>query len=489
MGLTQKAFKSGFWVSALRVAIKGFGFIRLVVLARLLTPKDFGIMAVVMVSIDFLYQFSNFAVGKALIQKSGDIEDYLGTVWIQSICRGILIYCILYFTAPFMASFFKNPEAEQYIRVAAFSPLVLGFLNPRVIYIDRELEFRKKFILGTSSTAVDIVISICFAFILRNVWALIIGLLAGNVARVMLSYRILPPAFRINFDISKAAEIYHFGKWLFLNQILTFASGRMGDVMIGRLISVTSLGYYQMALKIANLIPGELTHVLSQTLFPAYSKIKDNMARFRKVIFKVAQFNSAVGLPLAVLTCYFAPEIVFYVLGDQWMTVVPIVRILTVNMLLNYIGAGFGPLFLSLGRTDLVFKLQIFALCILLPLMYFLTSKYGPIGTAWSLVIAKICVLPVSRTIIFRILGCSFFEYLKWIKEPVLASLGMVGVLYLFQYLIPAQSVPLIKAVVLLLLAIGSYYGFLLFLLNHYKSELAIYLSWRGLRKMLLGKT
>jgi O-antigen/teichoic acid export membrane protein len=489
MSLTQRVFKSGFWISALRVAVKGLGFIRLVVFARLLTPQDFGIMAVVLVSIDFLYQASNFAVSKALIQKEGDIEGYLGTSWIMGMCRGVLIYSILFFAAPLMASFFNNPDAAKYIRVAAFSPLVLAFGNPRMVYIERELEFQKKFIYEVIGTFLDILVSLVIAFIFRNVWALIAGLLAGNLARFILTYVIVKPFVKLHFDFAKATEIFHFGKWLFLNQILGFTSGRMGDVILGRLISVTSLGYYQMAMKVANLIPEELTHVLSQVLFPAYSKIKDDAGRFRNAVFRVGQLNSIIGLPMTILTCYFAPEIVLYVLGEQWISAIPIVRILAVNMLLGYIGSSFGPFFLSAGRTDIIFKLQIYTLLVLFPAMYLLTLQYGAVGTALALIVAKLAVFPVSRVIIFRMLNCSFFEYFKWVREAVLASSGMLGILFLFDYLTPVPPYPVIKTIVLFLLAIGGYYGLLLLFLSYYKSELRVYLSWQGLKKVLAAKT
>ena len=488
MSLTQKAFKSGFWISALRVAVRGMGFIRLVILARLLTPKDFGIMAVVLVSIDFLYHFSNIATGMALIQKKGDIEDYLGTAWLTSLVRGSLIFLILYFAAPPLASFFNNMEAAQYIRVAAFSPLILTLCNPRLVYLEKELEFNKKFVYEVIGTTVDIVVSIAIAFIYRNVWALITGLLAGNFCRFIVSYCIIPKLFRLNFDPAKAAELFHFGKWIFLNQILIFSSGRLGDVMIGKLINVTTLGFYQMAMKVATLIPEEITHVLSQVLFPAYSKIKDDMGRLRHAIFRVGQLNSIIGLPIAILTCYFAPEIVLYILGDQWLPAVPLVRILAFNTLLNYVGSSFGPFFLSLGRTDLIFKLRIYSLCVLFPSMYILTTKYGAVGTAMALLVTTLFVLPVSRMIIFRILGCSFFEYLKWQKEAALASAAMVAVLLISQYLIPTGPYPLLKTLVLLILGAGSYYGVLLVCLRHYKSELVQYLSWSGLRKALMGR-
>ncbi len=182
-GLSQRTVRGGFWAFLLRIVQQIFSLARLVILARLLAPHDFGLMGIALLTMSTLETFSQTGFQQALIQKKATIASYLDAVWTVLIIRGFVLFGILYFAAPLAASFFDVPEAKAIIQVIGLSVLFQAFTNIGVIYFQKELEFNKEFIYQSAGTLADFSVAILGVLILRNVWALVFGLLAGNAVR------------------------------------------------------------------------------------------------------------------------------------------------------------------------------------------------------------------------------------------------------------------------------------------------------------------
>ena len=212
--LSRRVVKGGVWVFALRITQQIFYLIRLIILARILAPHDFGLLGIAMLTMMTLETFSQTGFQAALIQKKENIDAYLNSAWTVGIIRGFILFIILYFIAPYISIFFKTPQAEPIIRVIGFSFLIQAFTNIGVIYFQKELEFNKQFVYKLTGTLADFVVAVSAALLLRSVWALVFGLLAGNATRLVVSYFIHPYRPHINFDMGKAKELFGFGKWV-----------------------------------------------------------------------------------------------------------------------------------------------------------------------------------------------------------------------------------------------------------------------------------
>ena len=212
--LSQRVVVSGFWVFALRVVNRAFSFIRLIILARVLAPDDFGLMGIALLTMATLDTFSQTGFQAALIQKKEDINHYLNASWTVLILRGSILFAILYIIAPFAAHFFNAKEAEVIIRVIGLSFLIQAFTNIGVIYFQKELEFNKLFIYSFVGTLSDFVVAVSAALILKNVWALVFGSLAGSTTMCIMSYFIHPYRPKFDFHPGKAKELFGFGKWI-----------------------------------------------------------------------------------------------------------------------------------------------------------------------------------------------------------------------------------------------------------------------------------
>ena len=380
--LSQRAVISGFWAFLLRTVKQLFSLLRLVILARILAPQDFGLMGVALLSMATLETFSQTGVQQALIQKKCEIKSYLDSVWTVLILRSFILFTILYLIAPFAATFFDAPDAKPIIQVIGLSVIFQAFTNIGVIYFQKELEFNKQFVYQLSGTLTDFFVAVIAALILKNVWAIVFGLLAGNAAMLITSYLIHPYRPHLSFDIGKARELFGYGKWILGSSILVFLTTQGDDIFAGKLLGTTALGLYQMAYLISNLPATEITHVISQVMFPAYSKIQDDIPKLRETYLKVLQLTAFISFPITSLIFALAPDFTMIFLGKKWMPMVPTIQILVFAGLVRSIAATSGPIFYAVGKPRIETKWQMVRLFVMAVLIYPFTIKWKILGTS-----------------------------------------------------------------------------------------------------------
>jgi lipopolysaccharide exporter len=421
--LSQRAVKSSFWVFFLRMTQQLLGFARLIILARVLAPNDFGLMGISLLMMSTLETFSQTGLQQALIQKKEEINSYLDTVWTFSIFRGAILFGVLYMIAPYAAIFFDSPEAKPIIQVIGISIILKAFTNIGVIYFQKELEFNKQYIYQLSGTVSDFVVSVILVLLLGNIWALVYGLIAGNIAMLIISYLIHPYRPHLNFNFRKVKELFGYGKWVMWSTILAFLVTQGDDILVGKILSATALGLYQMSYKISNLPATEITHVISQVTFPLYSKIQDDDVRLRESYLKVFQFITFVSFPITGLIFVLSSDFTTLFLGDKWLQMVPSMKILVLEGLVRSIAASSGNLFYAMGKTKIDTKLQVIRFILLVTLIYPLTIKWGIFGTSIA-VFFSISISCIGFSIItLKIIKCSLKRCVSILLIPLFITL------------------------------------------------------------------
>ncbi len=433
--LSQRVVKGGFWVFLFRIVNRGFSLIRLIILARILSPNDFGLMGIALLTISTLETFSQTGFQQALIQKKEDIQSYLNSAWTVLILRGFILFVILYFIAPYAAIFFDATEAKPIIRVIGFAILFRAFTNIGITYFKKELEFNKEFIYQFSGTLADFIVAISAVLILENVWALVLGLLAGSIVRCFISYLIHPYRPRLNFNSEKIKELFGFGKWIMGSSILVFLITQGDDIFVGKILGTTALGFYQLAYRISNMPATEITHVISQVSFPAYSKLQDNIPKLREAYLKVLQLTAFLSFPIAGLIFVLAPDFTKIFLGEKWMPMVPSMMVLALCGLIRSIGAT-TIIFKSVGKPEISTKLQFARLILLVIIIYPLTIKWGILGASLAVLLSILPVEPISFYLTIKIIKCRIWEFGKLIVLPMLGVVIMVFTLLISKFFI-----------------------------------------------------
>jgi O-antigen/teichoic acid export membrane protein len=418
--LSKKVVHGGIWVFSLRLVNRGLGFIRTIILARLLAPEDFGLLGIGMLSIATIETFSQTGFGHALIQKREDIDSYLDTAWTVSVIRGIVLFLILFVSAPLIAKFFNSNQATLVIRFIAISTLITGFKNIGVLFFFKKLEFNKQFIYELSGTLFDLSVAITLAFILRNVWALIWGGLAGNLIRLFMSYILHPYRPKLKIEKSKAKDLFCFGKWIVGSGIIGFLINQGDDIFVGKMLGITALGVYQMAFVLSNSPATEITHVVSQVTFPAYSKLKNNIPKLRNSYLKVLQLTMFFSAPLCGAIFILSPEFTQLVMGDKWMPIVPVMKILVFAGLIRALAGVSGIIFYAVGKPKIDTILQIARLTVLVALIYPFTINFGLTGLSVAVLLSIFITNIGYGLIAINITKCCAKEFSKKIIIPFL---------------------------------------------------------------------
>jgi len=360
--LKTRVVRSGFWVSLLRITTRLFELARTIILARILAPEDFGLFGIALLAMAALDTFSQTGFSAALIQKKGDTKSYLDTAWTVQVIRGILLALIAFAIAPYVSVFFDAPAAKPILQVIALSVLLQGFINIGVVFFQKELEFHKQFVYMLSGTFADVSVAITVAFLLRSVWALVFGLLAGNLVRMVISYFVHPHRPRLGFNQQQFKELFGFGKWIFGISIITFLFNQGDSAFVGKVLGVTALGFYQLAYRIGQLPATEYAKVISHITFPAYSKLQDDFSKLKTGFLKTLNITLIFMVPLTGGIFVLAPEFTQIFLTEKWMPIIPVLRILVIAGMFRALVTTGGALFVGVGKPNLDYRMNLIRL-------------------------------------------------------------------------------------------------------------------------------
>ncbi len=404
MGYTKIAIKGISWMSIFRVVTRILSFLKIAVLARVLTPSQFGVFGIASLVLAFLEILTETGVNIILIQVKKDIKEYLDSAWVVSIIRGIIIFLGIIVTAPFVASFFKTPDALGILLLISLVPLIRGFINPAEVKFRKELNFSYEFWFRSFIFLVDSVVAIFFALVTHSVYSLVFGLLAGAIVEVIVSFILIKPIPKLKFKSNYLKEILHKGKWITAYGILNYFSENGDNIVVGRVLGSSALGIYQMAYKISILPITEVSDVINQVIFPVYTKIEGDIKRLIKAYLKTMILISMGAMVIGGIIYSFPTEIVRILLGSQWLPIVPVLKILSVYGILRALTGPSSALFLSRGKQSYVTAMIFVRFIVLVITIYPLVVVYGMIGAGYSALLSVVVEIPVIVFLVYRVL-------------------------------------------------------------------------------------
>lgn len=384
--LRGRATRGGVWLLGLRLFDQAFRVARLLILARLLDPRHFGLLGVALLALAALQTFSETGLREALVQRRGPVGPHLQTAWTVQLLRGLGLAALLWLVAPAVGGFFESPDAVPIVRWLALSFAIEGLSNVATVEFQRELRFGRQFALQATGTLVDFVVSVALALWLRDARALVFGLLAGQAAQLVAGYVLRPFLPRLRLELARARELWGFGRWMAGSAILTFLGTQGDDVVVGKLLGIGMLAYYQLAYRVASLPATEIARLVTAVLFPALSRLQEEPERLRRAWIDAVRATSFVAFPVAAALLLLAPELTGPLLGERWLPAVVPLQILAVNGLVRSI-VGPGPLFVAVGRPQEKVRAQAAGLAALAIAVVPLTLAYGVAGAAWAAVL------------------------------------------------------------------------------------------------------
>lgn len=401
----QRSFLIGFgWNGSLKVVSKVISAIKLAILARLLSPTDYGLFSLVLVSISLIEVFTESGINTILIQSDKKLEQYVDTAWIFSIARGIIIFSVMIVLSKAMPWFYHEPKLFSLIFFASVIPLIRGFINPAIIGFYKELDFRKDTYYRFSLVIVDFVAAVFFGLILKNTFALILPMFFSAIADVIISFRFtaIRPQFR--FDKQIFQEIFAQSKWLNNITILDYLNKNVDNLIVGRMLGTGDLGMYQSGFSVSQSATSELGLSVIHASFPIYSRMTEDKTRLKRAFLKVASTFCLFLLIPTVLFILFPNVVASIQFGQKWSGIAVILPLLAL--------AGYVQGFLNIASTVFTAQKKFHYLTISLGIMlvtlvtglFILIPSYGLLGAAYSVLIAKVVTVPFYCFFLYKTL-------------------------------------------------------------------------------------
>lgn len=392
----SRALVSGtIWTSLSEGATTIVGLITSVIAARLVPPEQFGLMATVTLAIGILETFTTSGFDEALVQRKGDVDAFLDSVWSWNVLRGLLFVALLAGAAPLLARWYGEPKLAWVTLAAAPYALLQGLRNVGTVAYQRDLRFRRIFAMNVGQACLTLLIYLPAVIWLRDVRALLVGYLASGFAALAVSYAAHPYRPRFRPSVARLRELARFGKWVTGMSVVGFIVTRGDDLFISNYLGLTALAYYQQAYSLSNLPATHVTHVLARASFPTYSRLQHDPAAMRTTFVDVSRATVLVSAPLSVFLWCAAPDLVLYVLGPRWTPVVSLLRILVLAGFLRSFAALAGYYFYAAGRPELNFRMNLPRLVVTVALLWPMSAAFGMQGASWSIVLAIASALPV----------------------------------------------------------------------------------------------
>ncbi|MBN1456978.1 MAG: lipopolysaccharide biosynthesis protein [Sedimentisphaerales bacterium] len=422
--LYSRAVKGGVWLFALRGVIGFLSFVKQIILLRLLAPTDFGLLGIASLMTIIVLNFTEMGFREALVQRKEKAEDYLDVAWTISVIRGLVLFIILYFAAPYLANFFNRTDAAGVIQVVAISLVINGIVNIGVVYFDKELQFSRRFTLEVSGTVVGTIVVISLAFIYKNVWALVFGGLAGSATRCVLSYVLHPYKPKFSFDIIKLKELWAFGRHVFAIKILYFISLNGDDIFVGKVLGATALGFYRKAYELGNMVSDEIGNKVAQVAFPTFSKLQGNIEKIQGGFFKALQITSLIVFPITGAIIVLSPDFTRLFLTEKWLPMVSSLQILSLLGLLKCMQRS--SVFMAIGRPDVLAKLAVLRVTLMAITIYPLTIRYGIAGTSICVLWPSLIMAPIGFYLLEKMVGIKKLESVRILFSPTFATIIMM---------------------------------------------------------------
>lgn len=461
MTIHRKILVGSLWAVGMRWSIRLIGMASVVVLARVLRPEDFGIMAMAMLLVGALATFGELGVGSMVIRELEVSRSDLDTAWTLKLLQGLCIAALVALLAPLAAGHFHEPRVTPVVYLGAIALAVDAFENIGVVLLRKNLNFSADFRYQVIVKVIGTLVTIALALWLRNYWALAMAQPVVALANVGVSYAVSP--FRPRLSLASYRRYFAFSMNMLLANVARFGYNKSDVFIVGSTGTSTQMGLYNVAADLSSMVPRELTSAVGRALYPSLAQQRrgegDFVATFLQVVAWIAIACLPVGLGLWVV----ADDAVRTILGERWKDTVSLMRYLAIyGMLASLIDIMLGHVLLVTGherRQTMFFwvRLTVLVACVLVGL------RGGVDGIALGAMVSGFVMLAVGIGVLVSTLKMPLAGFVGVFWRPVLAASAMAGVVHVAA----TVSLPPLPRLILCVAVGALFYFFVLLLLWH----------------------
>lgn len=415
------AIHSLFWSAIRSWGNQAGGLVIFFVLARLLEPKDFGLVGLATVFQAFVQVFLDQGFTAALIQRQTIEEEHLNTAFWTNISIGALLSLIGFASADFIAVGFKQVELIPILRAFSILFLINSFTGVQEALLTREFAFRAlatRSLIGTFSGGV---VGISMAFMGFGIWSIVFQRLVREIAIALVLWKASQWRPKLSFSKTHFSELFRFGINILGLNLLNFINTRSDDFLIGYFLGPIELGYYTVAYRILRIMIELLIQTGSDVLLPTFSKLQKTPEKLREAYYTATRLTSVIAFPMFLGLAILSPEVVTVLFGEKWLPSAPVMTILSFAGLLTSVSYFSSPVFLAMGKPD--WKLKINLLSSISNLILFaLVVRSGILAVALAFTVRGYVFFPIGQWAIAKLIHVETFKYLRQFLGSLLAT-------------------------------------------------------------------
>jgi lipopolysaccharide exporter len=421
-GLKAKVFRGGAWLGTGSFAEQVVRFGRNMVLARLLAPDAFGMMAIILSGCSVIHTIMDIGVKEALIQNPrGSEDEYVGAAWWMAFGRAISFGACLFIAAPFIAKFYGNVELSPLFRFSAIGVLLDGAISSRAYVAIREMKFRKWAIINHGGAILGVLITVSLSFFIRDVWALVIGYCSESGARFVLSFIVCPYLPPRRWPIAAIRDLLSFSRKAFGLALLNLIFARTDIFVLAKLHSAGELGLYSMAILLVQTPTSFLMNILGQTLLPTFSQIQEDKARTNRILIHVTSALLLAGMPALVFVIFCGHSLLTLAYGHRYSAASGPLIVASFVALFNALNGQLTMIFYAKGQPHLHRRCVVIMAVTMIVLIYPFIERFGLVGGQLAALVAVLTGFLFQAVRVRDLIGLNLAEYGK----PFLVATGI----------------------------------------------------------------
>lgn len=426
-----QVFSGLLWKFAERIGAQAITFVLSIILARLLSPSDYGAIAVLLVFITIADVFVNAGFGSALIQKKDADDLDFSSVFYFSFIFSVFVYFVVFLAAPFIANFYSMSILEQTLQVLALRIPVAAINSVQQAYVSRNMQFKKFFYSTLSGTAASAVVGIFMAYNGYGIWSLVGQYLSNAVINTIVLFSVISWRPQLIFSLQRLKSLFSYGWKLLLSGLLDTGYQSLNSLLIGKFYTPADLAFFDTGKKFPMVIVTNINSSISSVLFPALASEQDEPERVKAHTRKAIQISSYIMWPIMLGMAACADSIVSLVLTDKWLPVVPYLQIACITYGLWPIHTANLQAINAMGRSDIFLKLEIVKKIVGISILMF-TIQYGVLAIALGGIFGGIIGTFINSYPNGYLLKYSYMEQIKDILPSVILALFIAVIIKCF---------------------------------------------------------
>lgn len=426
---SQKIVSGVFWRFAEKITAQLVSFIVSIVLARLLMPEDYGLVAVMMIFIAIAEVFVTSGLGTSLVQKKeADEVDFSSIFWIN-IIFSLCLYFVFFLVAPFISGFYDLPELTPVLRVFAIRLPIAAINSIQNAYVSKKMDFKKFFFATIIGTVCSAVIGITLALKGFGVWALVCQNLTNSIVDTIVLFFIISWKPKFVISLNRAKPLIQYGWKILTTDLIGVSFNQIQSFIIGKKYTTSDLAYFQQGKKLPDLLNNNIINTLSAVLFPAMSNTSD-IEQIKEIRRKSLRMLEYVMFPLMFGLIAVADNLVLVLFTEKWAFAIPYVRIVCLDSLIGILGTTLIQEIKAIGRSDITLKMELIKKPVFL-VVVLISMQFGVKGVAFSLIINEILAFIFNVYPVKKYIGFDFKVHLMDAFPAFIMSIVMGTVVFI----------------------------------------------------------